>query len=120
MKILKLIALSTCALLFSECRTTAPLVSAGTEPSLLEVQQILDTTEEKFLQYADSTNGDPWHALMLTANWVQSLPNVQSVSTIDSTYFVIVLKSGLQTDFYIIPVDEERHPIFRGGKLEYP
>ena len=85
------------------------------QPSLLEVQQILDTTAAKFLQYADATNGDPWRALMLTANWVQSQPNVQSVFTIDSTYLDIVLKSGLQTDFFFNLVDNNGHSIFRGG-----
>ena len=85
------------------------------QPSLLEVQQILDTTAAKFLQYADATNGDPWRALMLTADWVQSQPNVQSVYTIDSTYLDIVLKSGLQTDFFFNLVDNNGHSIFRGG-----
>ena len=91
------------------------------EPSLLEVQQILDTTAVKFLQYADSTNGDPWQALMLTADWVQYMPTVQSVYTIDSTYLDIVLKSGLRTDFYFNPVNDSGYSIFRGGgRGEHP
>ena len=90
------------------------------QPSLLEVQQILDTTAAKFLQYADATNGDPWRALMLTANWVQSQPNVQSVFTIDSTYLDIVLKSGLQTDFFFNSVDDNGYSIFRGGGEQHP
>jgi len=90
------------------------------QPSLLEVQQILDTTAVKFLQYAETTNGDPWRALMLTANWVQSQPNVQSVFTIDSTYLDIVLKSGLQTDFFFNSVDNNGYSIFRGGGGQHP
>jgi len=90
------------------------------EPSLLEVQQILDTTAAMFLQYADSTNGDPWQALMLTANWDQYMPTVQSVYTIDSTYLDIVLKSGLRTDFYFNPVDDSGYSILRGGGVKYP
>ena len=89
-------------------------------PSLLEVQQILDTTAAKFLQYADATNGNPWRALMLTANWVKSQSNVQSVYTIDSTYLDIVLKSGLQTDFFFNSVDDNGYSIFRGGGGQHP
>ena len=98
----------------------APTALSVPESSLLEVQQILDTTAEKFLQYADSTSGDPWKAIMLTANWVQSLPNVQSVSTIDSTYLDIVLKSGLQTEFFFNSVDDTKYPILRGKRGEHP
>ena len=115
MKTLKLIALAVFALLFSQCKTMAPTAPTGPAPSLLEVQQILDTTASKFLQYADSTNGDPWRAIMLTANWVRSQPTVQSVSTIDSTYLDIVLKSGLQADFFFNMVNDSGYSIFRGG-----
>ena len=115
MKTLKLIPLVACALLFSACKTTAPTGYSRSEPSLLEVQQILDAASNRFLQYADSTSGDPRKALKLTANWVQSLPNVQSVSIIDSTYLNIVLKSGLQTDFFYNSVKDSGYPIFRGG-----
>ena len=115
MKILKLIALAASALLFLQCKTTAPTGPSGPAPSLLEVQQILDTTASQFLQYADSTNGDPGLALMLTANWVQSQPNVQSVATIDSTYLDIVLSSGLQADFFFNEINDSGYSIFRGG-----
>ena len=115
MKTLKLIPLAACALLYSACKTTAPTAYSKSEPSLLEVQQILVTTSSRFLHYADSTTGDPRKALKLTVNWVQSLPNVQSVSIIDSTYLSIVLKSGLQTDFFYNSVKDNGYPIFRGG-----
>src|SRR5258708_4909417 len=115
MKTLKLISLAAFALLFSQCKTTAPTAPSGPAPSRLEVQKILDTTSNKFLEYADSTNGDPGRALMLTANWVQLQPNVQTVSTIDSTYLDIVLKSGLETDFYFNLINDSGYSIFRGG-----
>ncbi len=85
------------------------------QPSLLEVQQILDMSAERFLEFADSTTGDPRKALILTRNWVQALPGVQSVVAIDSLHLDIVLKSGLQTGFFYSELDDDGIPIFRGG-----
>ena len=115
MKTLKLIALAASAFLFSQCKTTAPTAPTGPAPSLLQVAQILDTTQKKFLQFADSTNGNPWKAIMLTAAWVKTQPNVQAVEALDSTYINILLKSGLQTTFSFDQLDANGHSLFKGG-----
>ena len=118
MKTLKLIALAAFALLFSQCKTTAPTAPSGPAPSLLEVQKILVATNAKFLQYADSTNSNPWKAIMLTTNWVKSQPNVASVESLDSTYISITLKSGLTSMFSFDLVDDSGRSILKGGGKE--
>ena len=120
MKTLKLIALAAFVLLFSQCKMTSPTAPSGPAPSLLEVRQILDTTAERFLLYADSTNGDPHSALMRTENWVRLQPNVQSATTIDSTYLTITLQSGLEAVFFFSEIDNTGFPIFRGGGKKSP
>ncbi len=114
MKTLKLIVLVALAFTFSRCKTPTQATSTA-QPSLLEVQQILLATNAKFLQYADTTNGNPWQAIMLTTNWVKSQPNVQSAEALDSTYINIILKSGLTTRFSFDQVDDSGRSIFRGG-----
>ena len=118
MKTLKLLALAAFVLLFSQCKTTAPTAPSGTAPSLLEVQKILVATNAKFLQYADSTNSNPWKAIMLTTNWVKSQPNVASVESLDSTYISITLKSGLTSMFSFDLVDDSGRSILKGGGKE--
>ncbi len=119
MKTLKLIALVALAFTFSRCKTPTQVTNSS-EPSMLEVQQILLATNAKFLQYADTTNGNPWQAIMLTTNWVKSQLNVQSAEALDSTYINIVLKSGLMTTFSFDQVDDSGRSIFKGGGKDIP
>ncbi len=116
MNTFKFIALATIAILFASCKATQPTgPPSGATPMLVEATQILDTTESQFLLFADSTNGNPWQAIMLTANWVQTMPNVQSAQAIDSTYVEIVLNSGLTTAFSFTQADDSGFCMFRGG-----
>ncbi len=115
MKTLKLLALAAFALLFSQCKSTAPTAPSGPAPSLFEVAQILDSTESKFLAYTELNNGNANQSIMQTLSWVQSQPNVQSAAALDSTYITIILKSGLRTTFYFDEVGADSMSIFRGG-----
>jgi len=82
---------------------------------VIEVAQILDTTQSKFLQFADSTNGDPWKALLLTAKWVSTQPTVQAASVFDSAYLNITLRSGLITTFFVDAIGNDSLSLFKGG-----
>ena len=114
MKTLKLIALIALAFTFSHCKS--PTQSTQTaQPSLLEVHSILDSAQNKFIDFANHTKGDPFAAIGLTTNWLQSQPTVQAAETLDSVYITILLKSGLRTTFYVDRVDDNGYSIFRGG-----
>jgi uncharacterized protein (TIGR02145 family) len=114
MKTLKLLSLFALAFLFSHCGTTEPAVNTS-QPSLLEMRQVLDTTESKFYQFADSTFGNPWKAIMLTADWLLTLPNIQAAEPLDSIYIKIVLKSGLTSVFSFNQIDADSMSLYRGG-----
>ena len=115
MKTLKLIALTAFALLFSQCKTTSPTAPTGPAPSLLEVKQILDSAQSKFLAYSVQNNGNPHLSIMQTTSWVQSQPSVKSATALDSIYITIVLKSGLRTTFSFDEVDSAGYSLFKGG-----
>jgi uncharacterized protein (TIGR02145 family) len=115
MKTLKLIALAAFALLFSECKTSSPTAPSGPAPSLLEVAQILDSTQAKFLAFSEQNNGNPHLSIMQTASWVQSQPNVASAMALDSVYITIILKSGLRTTFAFDETDSSGASLFKGG-----
>ncbi len=117
MKTLKLIALAALAFTFSRCKSPTQAIQTN-NTSLLEVGQLLDTTETTFLQFADQTNGNPWQAITLTANWLQTQPNVQSIETLDSAYIRILLKSGLSTAVILNEVDNNGYSLFRGPKAK--
>src|ERR1039457_7120645 len=97
----KIIGLALLALLFPCCKSSQPTgpSSSGPTPSLLEVQNVLDTTGAMFIQFANATNGDAYQAILSTADWLSDLPNVQSAFSIDSVNIDIVLKSGLKANF---------------------
>src|SRR5688572_24472315 len=114
MKALKLLSLIALAFLFSQCGTTEPIINAN-QPSLLEMRQILDTTESAFYQFADSTNGNPWEAIMRTADWLLTLPNIQAAEPLDSTYIKIELKSGLTAVFSFNQITADSISVYRGG-----
>ena len=115
MKTLKLLALAAFVMLFSQCKTAAPTAPSSLLPPFAEVVKILDTTQKKFLQFADSTNGNPWKAIMRTTEWVKTQSNVQAVEALDSTYINILLKSGLQTTFFFDRIDANGHSLTKGG-----
>jgi uncharacterized protein (TIGR02145 family) len=114
MKALKLLSLFALAFLFSQCGTTEPTISTS-QPSLLEMRQVLDTTEHAFYQFADSTNGNPWEAIIRTADWLLTLPNIQAAEPLDSTYIKIELKSGLTSVFSFNQITADSISVFRGG-----
>jgi uncharacterized protein (TIGR02145 family) len=116
MKTLKLFALVALAVTFTQCKSPTQVMQTGTTPSLLEVQQILQATNAKFLQYADTTFGNPWQAIMLTTTWVKNQPNVKSAEALDSTYITIILNSGLTATFSFDQTDDSGQSLFRGGR----
>ncbi|MFI4955126.1 MAG: FISUMP domain-containing protein, partial [Gammaproteobacteria bacterium] len=115
MKAHKLIILTVFSLLFACCKATQPTAPSGTTPSLLQIAQILDTTQRKFFLFADLTNGDPAKSIILTANWLNTQSSVASADVLDSTYINIVLKSGVSTTFYYDQIDADSVSIYRGG-----
>jgi uncharacterized protein (TIGR02145 family) len=114
MKALKLISLASCALLFSQCKSPTQ-AAKGPSPSLYEVAQILDSTQTKFIAYSALNNGNAPQAIMQTTSWLQSQPNVQSATALDSIYITITLKSGLQTTFSFDETDSAGYSLFKGG-----
>jgi hypothetical protein len=116
MKALKLLVLVALAVTFTQCKSPTQVMQTGTTPSLLEVQQILQATNAKFLQYADTTFGNPWQAIMLTTTWVKNQPNVKSAEALDSTYITIILNSGLTATFSFDQTDDSGQSLFRGGR----
>ena len=117
MNTFKLIALSIIAVIFAACKASQPTgpPSGGPTPSLLEVTQILNSTDSTFLAYSSLNNGNPHLSIMQTAAWVQSQPNVQSATTLDSVYITIVLKSGIRTTFAFDETDSAGNSLFKGG-----
>jgi uncharacterized protein (TIGR02145 family) len=113
MKTLKLIALVALAFAFSQCKSPTQVMQSS--PMLSEVPKILVATNSTFFQFANQTNGNPQQAIMLTADWVRSQSNVQSVDVLDSTYIRIVMKSGLATTYYLNEVDANGLSLLRGG-----
>ena len=117
MKTLKFSTLSIIAILFAACKASQPTgpPSGGATPSLMEVAQILDSTQAKFLSYSTLNNGNPHLSIMQTTTWLQSQPNVQSATVLDSVDITIFLKSGLRTTFSFDEVDDSGYSLFRGG-----
>ncbi|MEI8133570.1 MAG: FISUMP domain-containing protein [bacterium] len=115
MRSIKLFTLAVLAFLFSQCKVTAPTDTAGSSSLVTEVFKILDITENRFLHFGDSTNGNPWKAIMRTADWLQTQANVQSVETLDSIYIRVTLKSGLKAMFHFDETDANGKTLFRGG-----
>ncbi len=116
MRALTLLALVAFCLLFVCCKATQPTAPpSGVTPLVIEAVHTLDTIQSKFLQFANSTNGNPWQAIMLTANWAQALPTVQSAQSLDSVSVHLVLKSGLTTTFSFTQLDASGFSLLRGG-----
>jgi hypothetical protein len=116
MKTLKLIALAAFALLFSQCKTTAPTAPSGNGASVLEVFRTLDTMEGKFYELAKlNLSSTPQQVMELTRQWIKTQPNVADASSLDSTYIDIDLKSGLRTTYMICIVGADSICLTRGG-----
>ncbi len=88
---------------------------AGNQPSVLEVNDILDEANAKFLEFAAQTNGDPGAAIYLTKDWVLTQETVEDAFVDDSTYLRIQMKSGLRTVFYFIDTYPDGKAKFRGS-----
>ena len=117
MKTLKLLSLTTIAIIFASCKASQPTgpPSGGGTPSLLEVQTILDTTGTMFLQIANETGENPYQAILSTAYWLSGQPDVQSATSLDSENIDITLRSGLKATFSFDPVDDSGYSLTRGG-----
>jgi uncharacterized protein (TIGR02145 family) len=115
-KSIKLGSLLIIALLFQQCKTTAPTAPTPSTPSLLEVSQILDATDSAFYNFANQTGGNARKAIELTTRWIGTLSNVQLAQALDSSCIQIVLKSGLTTTYFFDELDSAGHSVFRGGK----
>ena len=116
MKTLKLIALATFALLFSQCKTTAPTEPVATKTSVLEVIQILDTLQHHFYDLAKSSTGNTsGQVVLMTVDWLKTQPNVKQVNWYDSLHIVVTMNSGLQANSIFNLVDDKGISIFRGG-----
>jgi uncharacterized protein (TIGR02145 family) len=114
MKTLNLISLFSLALLFSHCGTTESTPSTN-NASVAEGEVLLRSAQQKFLEYADSTGGNPRKAIEMTVNYLYFEPNVEDVYSIDSTYIRITLKSGLQVSFMFAETDAAGNYLYRGG-----
>ena len=89
---LKLIALAAFALLFSECKTTAPTAPGSSDASVVEILRTLDTVQIKFYELAmENLNSSPQQVMELTKFWIKTQSNVEDVISYDSTNLEIVL-----------------------------
>jgi uncharacterized protein (TIGR02145 family) len=102
------------AFIFVFCKKDSSNTS-GNQPSLLEVNNILDEASTKFFEFAAQTNGDPRAAIYLTKDWILKQETVKDALVDDSTYLRIQMKSGLRTIFYFIDTDLDGMSKFRGS-----
>ncbi len=118
MEPLKLIALSLIAILFASCKASQPTgpPSGSSGPSVGEVMSTLNTTQSKCYALAQANPGSsPQQIIMLTAAWLQTQSNVQSVEVYDSLTIDFLLKSGLDAVFEIYLADANGLALTRGG-----
>ncbi len=102
------------AFIFLFCKKDSSDTS-GNQPSVLEINNILDEASTKFFESAALTNGDPRAAIYLTKDWILTQETVEDAFVDDSTYLRIQLKSGLRTVFYFIDTNLEGMAKFRGS-----
>jgi uncharacterized protein (TIGR02145 family) len=114
MKNFYIILLSLIAVILSSCGTVEP-INNDNNIGVLEGLQLLDSAQTKYLEFVDNSNSSISKALEETAKWLRNLPNVQGVSILDGLNMRINLKSGLNLNFNLVPVDKEGYSIFRGG-----
>ena len=88
---------------------------AESTSSVLEVANVLDSAQSRFLQFVIQNGGDAKAAMQRTTDWLLLQPNIADAFTLDSSSIEIVLKSGLHSYFAFEPVDDSGYSIFRGG-----
>lgn len=111
---MKLVSFFALAVIFCSCKSSTEATNPN-NASVVEVHTILDSVQKKFLEYADSTDGNPREAIERTVNYLFFQPNVKDVYSIDSTHIRITLASGLQTTFYFTETDAAGNSLYRGG-----
>lgn len=84
-------------------------------PAVFQLCNVLISAQTKFIEMADSSQGDAKLALELTKDWVLKDPNVSRALVFDSAYLRIAMKSGMLTTLRINYLDDSGKSIFRGG-----
>lgn len=116
MKTLKLFSLFLLSFVLSHCGTTTP---SEPDPSTIKVHQglvALDLAQAKFYELAqENLSATPEQVLVMTAEWLNTQPNVASATWFDSTYIDITLKSGLRTLYAISRIGSDSLSLTRGG-----
>jgi uncharacterized protein (TIGR02145 family) len=113
MRALKFIPLIAFAMLLSTCSKDK---ASETPPlSLLEVTQVLTSTEDKFIGFGQPSGTTPQEALRLTADWLKTQPNINTATIVDDAFIDIRLNSGLSAVFFLDIMDEDSISITRGG-----
>lgn len=112
-KIIALSALISIAFFFTLCKKESS--TNNSQPSILEINNILDEASAKFFEFAAQTNGDARAAIYLTKDWVLTQETVEDAFVDDSAYLRILLKSGLKTVYYFIDTDLEGKAKYRGS-----
>jgi len=113
-KIILITTLICIAFFFTQCKKDTSS-NNNNQPSVLEVNNILDEASTKFFEFAAQTNGDPRAAMYLTKDWILTQKTVEEAFVDDSTYLRIVLKSGLKTVYYFIDTDLDGKAKYRGS-----
>ena len=117
MKSYCLLLVVTLVFLFG-CKASQPTgpTPSGSGASVYQVTQTLDTAYSKFYNLAQANlSSTPGQVLLMTAAWIQTLPNVQTVSAIDSLNLDIQLTSGLHTIFSFVIAGSDSLALTRGG-----
>jgi len=114
------ITLFVCFVIFlSNCKKDSPQNNTPVEDeldkSLFEAALLLKEIHDKFLEFAETTNGNPREAIMLSDEWVRAHDAVSSTVAIDSTYINITTAEGIRTSFYFNTYDEEGNSVYRGS-----
>ncbi len=116
MKIFQLFVLIVFALLLSACAKEKSPTTSDTPPvSLLEVTQLLTSTEDKFIGFGQPSGTTPQEALRLTADWLKTQPNINTATIVDDAFIDIRLNSGLSAVFFLDIMDQDSISITRGG-----
>jgi uncharacterized protein (TIGR02145 family) len=115
MKIVKSLFIIAAAVVFSCCKTATDAAQHSMAKPLLQINTILDSCENIFIDMAQQSQGDYKRAINLSAERIRTFANVSSVSVLDSIYVDISLKSGLRTTFYANEIDSNGLSVFRGS-----
>lgn len=101
-------------LLFATCKRDDDNNGSG-KVNLLTATTLLDQANKKLFELGQQNTSTPQQALMLTADWLRSQPNVADVYVWDSINMKIVTDDGLATYLSIVLTDDDGYSIFRGG-----